>query len=1481
MLLEILKFILGIAPFVAFCFFNSKINLSKPKRVKQFLMPIISLAYCIVAVFFLDTISGWVLGFIYWLTKYLPFIANWNIELLLIYLVNVALVLGHMVLKGIVLPVLSLAWSSHAVLNATASWIYDYDADLDQWFVNRKFSNFRSFCKGIYWALLTASSCLLMLSLYHPSFPAFKAILYPFFGILILSEVVHFLSGMTKQEFVEEILGEDEESFQVANYGMLRKILRDLYEDRVIYDNTTDSTGDLSDTFDSLTEMSESDDRLNRMMSEYFLALKQGGEEIDINYVKQCINMLKGNSVLFGNPFYRDLTHYTMVPMTMQLMRYRKCLIVVGRDSTASDVEEWINDAVVSFTGTKSLWKVGILDDNAVQVDIGILKFSDIYNLKIHQVNRDFLKDVGFFMIVEPSRILASGQIGLNLLVNECESEEKKIVYCACDRNCDGLVDALSHTLKTSITEVTASLAGGANSSHMYWNADGKYMHHKIFPNVSRYLGMGTEINAIALKYQLKNTGWIGSEKFPVSDMKWIAGQYYKEICNFTNLPISQDAFNRNFRVESNLWKWEKRDNMFLVVEDEFQNLFEVTRTFASRARQQSFINVISENYFLRDYMVDNVEVFLADPKAIPTIVPDYARTERNMVLKLLMLMVHKHVSEEQIEKELMLCGIQFENAYDTLRNLIIKHCDVEDVTLSVVFREKVLSDSLSTATMKYYAITEANELYHYAQSLRNAYYIAEDEEGDKHHIGAKLYGHVFQALLPGQFMTHDGKYYEVETITPKNGVVVRRASEHIHGRKYYRQLRSISLENYTEGTEMGCKKSISGIEITQGFANICVNTEGYLEMDSYGDFKRAKKVLINGIPERRYKNKSILKIKLPEMSEKVRGTICLLLNEVFRTTYPTAYHYISAVCPSIEDSLGVLKDTSYTFAGECEPDCFYIVEDSDIDLGLIVSVERNLKRYLEIVTDVLMWHTEKMQEPAEEEPAEDAEVSDEEIAEGTLEPEKKKGIFGRIKDFFGRLFGKKKKQEEQAPGETASEPVAEGEAIPPEKTKEPDELATGEEPTAETPGFEEGAEEQLPAPESAEEASASEEPKKKVGFFGKIKAFFKKLFGKKSKKQDEAVPEAPVVPEQILNPESAEGEAVVPISVSDDALAPVESAEEISDEQTGEVVLQSVSGKAIPQSAEETEEEPSVATEEGSDESEVEADIAGEDEELSDGTVAGTDYQNKCFLKFGYETFSDGLDIEGTIAYLCKFGLDNNPLKQVRDGADFDAEQYDPKKYGAHLCDFCGVELLGGEYEVLKDGRERCNRCSMTAIKTVEGFKEVYKAVIRNMEIFYNVRINTAIKVRTTDAKKIAKHAGEKFVATPGFDCRVLGFAKKDKTGYSIYVENGSPRLAAISTIAHELTHIWQYLNWNDADIKKKYGGKEASLEIYEGMAKWAEIQFLILLGEKQYAKRQEIVTRARDDVYGKGFIRFCEKYPLSYHTNLSHTPFEQNPPL
>ena len=53
--------------------------------------------------------------------------------------------------------------------------------------------------------------------------------------------------------------------------------------------------------------------------------------------------------------------------------------------------------------------------------------------------------------------------------------------------------------------------------------------------------------------------------------------------------------------------------------------------------------------------------------------------------------------------------------------------------------------------------------------------------------------------------------------------------------------------------------------------------------------------------------------------------------------------------------------------------------------------------------------------------------------------------------------------------------------------------------------------------------------------------------------------------------------------------------------------------------------------------------------------------------------------------------------------------------------------------------------------------------------------------------------------------------------------------------------------------------------MQVYEGMAKWVEIQYAYLINEHAVAKREEIITAYRKDEYGFGFLRYRSNYILS----------------
>lgn len=271
--------------------------------------------------------------------------------------------------------------------------------------------------------------------------------------------------------------------------------------------------------------------------------------------------------------------------------------------------------------------------------------------------------------------------------------------------------------------------------------------------------------------------------------------------------------------------------------------------------------------------------------------------------------------------------------------------------------------------------------------------------------------------------------------------------------------------------------------------------------------------------------------------------------------------------------------------------------------------------------------------------------------------------------------------------------------------------------------------------------------------------------------------------------------------------------------------------------------------------------------------------YHERYYLKFGFDEIPEGVDPDGTEGFLQALGYGSNFLKEAREGRTkaLEMEQtYQADKKRAHYCDFCGVELIGTEYSILKDGRERCPNCSRSVVKTEDEFIMLFEDILDNLRIFFGVRIAEGIQVRMVNTKTLQKKVGSSFVPSAEFTPRTLGVAIKEKDGMYIYVENGTPRLAAIATLVHELTHIWQYVNWNQKEIMLKYGPRQ-NLQIYEGMAKWVEIQYMYLLGESVMAKRMELETLLRNDEYGNGFKKYISVYPLSYGTSLEDaSPFD-----
>lgn len=272
--------------------------------------------------------------------------------------------------------------------------------------------------------------------------------------------------------------------------------------------------------------------------------------------------------------------------------------------------------------------------------------------------------------------------------------------------------------------------------------------------------------------------------------------------------------------------------------------------------------------------------------------------------------------------------------------------------------------------------------------------------------------------------------------------------------------------------------------------------------------------------------------------------------------------------------------------------------------------------------------------------------------------------------------------------------------------------------------------------------------------------------------------------------------------------------------------------------------------------------------------------YHERYYLRYCGGKRTMPLDLDGTRAFLQGLGFDGGELRQAREGRNR-AEKFrtsDKGKNNQMYCSYCGAEIAGVEFYRLPDGRTRCTSCSSTVVKTKAEVEELCNRVIANMDNFFGATIDVPVSIEVLDERKLKKKIGVPLGTKDSQSMLILGVAINKKKKYSILLENGAPRISLIATFAHELTHIWQYTHWDNQKNFKKCP-KSKRLLIYEGMAKWAEIQYLYLIGETTVAKREEYITRNRQDEYGIGFCLYEDRYPLSREAmTCEDTPFTPN---
>lgn len=727
-----------------------------------------------------------------------------------------------------------------------------------------------------------------------------------------------------------------------------------------------------------------------------YLERESVSRNIPMHTVDAAIRLVKGENLFVANFFYRDLDVSIFFPIFMALLKGEKALILAEDNGNLEEIADWVREGIEGIQDLTDFWTVEELRPMADSVDVGVLAFQEICKGEQLTWCSEFLDRVSFVAILEASDLLAAGQDIIMSLSSKIGRKMDNCTWMLVDRNAESVVDLYSHLLDREFLYVSATPYYAKETLITYWNTE-KEDGRPWFPH-KRYLGTEAALAGIALKEKIGKLHWYGEEMMPVKDLYWIWGQYYEKYHQYVQSGEPyQMRIDENIGLEVAGSGSRLREQQFIITEDECFNLFEKGRQFATRGIDKVCVCILSPNYILRDYMKANYQILEKDPKYIPQFTVEHVDSKRNIALRIVRRLLEEPVSYTELRNTLNKLE-ETEVGAERMQNSLRKQVklimpDLSDVDIIVTHVNRFSEQNLQIEREEYYRIVDEEVKRRFRVYFSQAVYL--DETGNSRHISRMILGdHLDQKYVKGQFVVFDGKYYEIMGKTLYNGAKalrVKRASDQIYGRKYYRNLREyeMSFSSDTMSREHSCSGQDAVYKnryysIVQKTADtLTAETIGYVESDDLGRIKGAKEVRWGRKKQRddmgyqrTYNQKQVLKVRVEQGDKKSTLIMAAFMKEIFCTLYPQHYHLLDVAVDyniygkmlnnelrtvisrvQINNGTGEVEASG---TGKTDMDTvFFIIEDSREDMGLLRSIERNILKILDIQYDYMKWSIE------------------------------------------------------------------------------------------------------------------------------------------------------------------------------------------------------------------------------------------------------------------------------------------------------------------------------------------------------------------------------------------------------------------------------------------------------------------------------------------------------------------------------------------
>ena len=783
----------------------------------------------------------------------------------------------------------------------------------------------------------------------------------------------------------------------IANYAYLLMVIM---IPLIVYEIGLFLDGELAPDIAKNQVIKVKEDLFNEMLMEYrslyrenllltfdkdeHIKSSDGNEHDDYIYSKIFTPIVEGENMIVETENLDSLND--IIPPLLNLIfgTNRKVLFITENDTESEATYDWLKRCNVITDNIKQVVQVYteykendlnlVLSDDNVDICIG--------TVDLLLENKEITKKADTIFSINVDNIIVKSPIKLNILTRIlAENVDKKVQYILFANEVNGLQQSMESAFYSENFSYQVVRQKYIRDFHtMFYAKEKGMLQNKILPAMASD-SIGTELPLLITppKYGFDNI-YAFSEKEPYED-ELIAlhktSPNLKTYYNNVSIDIEEKVkylYNEHFA--------ENKDNMIIAYDDTENNLILLLKNYIKYASSRVLVNIVSDKYILRDYMIDNIDFFIQNYDFLGKIVPFHKDGKKIQLFKLINELCLENFEEEYLINELNKLTdvkISYENnntfnaenyVSNTLRSLVKEVFYVDVRMESYLYRELAFENAKQR---KYVYRLSENVKYELPTTLFTEINFVTADQKLKKLNKIPLY-EIYQNYAVGQYVVFDGKSYLISSIDADEGIINLIYNDRINNMTYMHK-KDVTLYNIVvEKSENVYDRK--DLQYEKVFLTVDANVKysGYYKFSKGLNFKQGlyeyQKNDYGKVPCNNYKSHKAMLIKfttdkIKKMSEKNRlkiaETIAFLFNETFKTIYCNSNQYIIlravgskqfTTDNEVNDlySPVVIKDFENAVG-------LFVMEDTELEKGILDSFTLKLDTtIIPLITDYLNW---------------------------------------------------------------------------------------------------------------------------------------------------------------------------------------------------------------------------------------------------------------------------------------------------------------------------------------------------------------------------------------------------------------------------------------------------------------------------------------------------------------------------------------------